>query len=64
MYPRSTTTPETAMTEYRTLQLALKALRENFSSQGDLSGFESHAELVAAIRAIEQRMFDIVRDAI
>jgi hypothetical protein len=52
------------MTEYRTLQLALTAMRENFSSMGDLSGFESHAELVAAIRAIEQRMFDIVRNAI
>jgi hypothetical protein len=51
------------MSEYRTLNLALKALRENFMD-GDLSGFESHAELVAAIRAMERRMFDIVRDAL
>jgi hypothetical protein len=31
---------------------------------GDLSGFESHAERVAAIRAMERRMFGIVRDAL
>ena len=51
------------MTEYRTLTLAIKALRENFIDC-DLSGFESHAELVAAIRAKERRLFEIIRDAI
>jgi len=51
------------MSEYATLNLALKALRENFMA-GDLSGFESHQELVDAIRAIERRMFEIVRDAV
>ena len=51
------------MSEYRTLQLALIAMRENYCSMGDLSGFETPDELVAAIRAIEQRMFDICYDA-
>jgi hypothetical protein len=50
------------MTEYRTLNLALKAMRENFSN-GDLSGFESYADLVSAIRATEKRMFEIIRDS-
>ena len=50
------------MTEYRTLKTALKATRENFMN-GDLSGFESHAELVATIRAMERRMFEIIRGA-
>ncbi|MEF8717518.1 MAG: hypothetical protein V5B35_03865 [Candidatus Accumulibacter necessarius] len=50
------------MTEYGTLKVALKAMRENFMD-GDLSGFASHAELVATIRAMERRMFEIIRDA-
>jgi len=51
------------MSEYATLNLALKALRENFMA-GDLSGFASHRELVEAIRTIEHRLFEIVRDAV
>jgi len=51
------------MSEYATLNLALKALRENFMA-GDLSGFESHQALVDVVRAIERRMFEIVRDAV
>ena len=45
--------------EYRTLNRALKALRENFMA-GDLSGFESYDALVEAIRTLQSRMFAIV----
>lgn len=51
------------MSEYATLNKALKALRANFMA-GDLSGCETLEELMQMIRAIEQRMFEIVRDAI
>lgn len=51
------------MTEYRTLQIALNAMRENFMD-GDLSGFESPDELRKAIRSMEQRMSEIIYDAI
>jgi hypothetical protein len=50
------------MSEYATLNTAQKTLRANFMA-GDLSGFETHEQLLAAIRAIERRMFEIVRDA-
>ena len=52
-------TDPTSREEYRILNRALKALRENFIA-GDLSGFTSHADLAAAIRAMERRMFDLV----
>lgn len=50
------------MSEYATLNLALKAMRENFMA-GDLSGFESIEAFDGAIRAMERRMFEISGDA-
>jgi hypothetical protein len=49
-----------ARTEYRILNRAVKALRENFMA-GDLSGFENHQNMHRALRAMEARMFEITQ---
>jgi len=51
------------MSEYSTLSLALKAMRNAWMNDGDLSGFDSYAKFISAIKAIESRMFEIVSES-